>query len=58
MDHTYYTINMTSDGGTLYVGGTSSDISVHDPATLEKKGSIQLPGDMSTADMRLARLLE
>jgi quinohemoprotein amine dehydrogenase beta subunit len=58
MDHTYYTINMTSDGGTLYVGGTSSDISVHDPATLEKKGSIQLPGDMSTADMRLARLQE
>lgn len=58
MDHTYYTINMTSDGSTLYVGGTSSDISVHDPKTLEKKGSIQLPGDMSTADMRLARLQE
>ncbi len=58
MDHTYYTINMTSDGSTIYVGGTSSDISVHDPKTLEKIGSIQLPGDMSTADMRLARLQE
>lgn len=58
MAHTYYTINMTSDGGTLYVGGTSSDISVHDPKTLEKTGTIQLPGDMSTADMRLARLQE
>ncbi len=58
MDHTYYTINMTSDGSTLYVGGTSSDISVHDPETLKKIGSIQLPGDMSTADMRLVRLQE
>lgn len=58
MDHTYYTINMKSDGSTIYVGGTSSDISVHDPKTLEKKGTIQLPGDMSTADMRLAKVQE
>ncbi len=58
LDHTYYTINMKADGSTLYVGGTSSDISIHDPETLKKKGSIQLPGDMSTADMRIARLQE
>lgn len=58
LDHTYYTINMKSDGSRIYIGGTSSDISVHDPETLEKTASIQLPGDMSTADMRLARLRE
>ncbi len=56
LEHTYYTINMTRDGSRLYVGGTSSDISIHDPKTLKKTGSIQLPGDMSTADMRIARL--
>ncbi|MDI3326607.1 quinohemoprotein amine dehydrogenase subunit beta [Pontibacterium granulatum] len=56
MDHTYYNINMTGDGKTIYIGGTSSDISIHDAETLEKIGSIQLTGDMSTADLRLARL--
>ncbi|MBY4676627.1 quinohemoprotein amine dehydrogenase subunit beta [Marinobacterium arenosum] len=56
--HTYYTINMTRDGGKIYVGGTSSDISIHDPKTLNKIGSIQLPGDMSTADLRIAKLIE
>ncbi|MBE9399382.1 quinohemoprotein amine dehydrogenase subunit beta [Pontibacterium sp. N1Y112] len=56
MDHTYYNINMANDGKTLYIGGTSSDISVHRSDTLEKIGSIQLTGDMSTSDLRLARL--
>lgn len=56
MEHTYYNINMTGDGKTLYIGGTSSDISVHRSDTLEKIGSIQLTGDMSTSDLRLARL--
>lgn len=56
LDHTYYTINMTRDGKTIYIGGTSSDISIHDPVTLKKIGSIQLPGDMSTADLRIAKL--
>jgi len=55
MPHTYYNIEITQDGKKLYVGGTSSDISVHDAATLEKIGSIQLPGDMAAADMRIAR---
>ena len=56
LDHTYYTINMTRDGSKLYIGGTSSDISIHDPETLKKVGSIQLPGDMSTADLRIAKV--
>ncbi|MBR9827108.1 MAG: quinohemoprotein amine dehydrogenase subunit beta [Oceanospirillales bacterium] len=56
MPHTYYTINISGDGETLYVGGTSSDISIHDSETLDKIGSIQLTGDMSTADMRVATI--
>jgi quinohemoprotein amine dehydrogenase beta subunit len=56
LPHTYYTINISSDGETLYVGGTSNDISIHDSETLEKIDSIELPGDMSTADLRIAKI--
>ncbi|WP_286239226.1 quinohemoprotein amine dehydrogenase subunit beta [Neptuniibacter halophilus] len=54
--HTYYNLNMLQDGSKIYVGGTSSDISIHDPKTLEKIGSIQLTGDMSTSDLRIAKV--
>ncbi|KEA63920.1 Quinohemoprotein amine dehydrogenase beta subunit [Marinobacterium lacunae] len=56
MPHTYYDLNISGDGKTLYVGGTSSDISIHDSDTLEKIGSIQLTGDMSTSDLRVATI--
>lgn len=56
LDHTYYNINMTTDGKTIYVGGAGNDISIHNPETLEQIGKIQLDGDMSTADLRLAVL--
>lgn len=56
MEHTYYNINMLQDGSKIYVGGTSSDISIHDPKTLEKIGSINLTGDMSTSDLRIAKV--
>lgn len=56
MPHTYYDLNISADGKTIYVGGTSSDISIHDSDTLEKIGSIQLSGDMSTSDLRVATI--
>ncbi|WP_255855644.1 hypothetical protein [Marinobacterium rhizophilum] len=49
MKHTYYNLNISADGKTLYVGGTSSDISIHDSDTLEKTGSIRLSGDITTS---------
>ena len=58
LEHTYYNINISGDGKRLYIGGTSSDISIHDPESLDKIGSIQLTGDMSTADLRVATLVE
>lgn len=54
MPHTYYDLNISGDGKTIYVGGAGNDISIHDTATLKKIGSIQLPGDMSTSDLRVA----
>lgn len=56
LDHTYYNLNISGDGQTIFVGGAASDISVHDSATLAKIGSIELPGDMSTSDLRIARI--
>ncbi len=58
LDHTYYNINISGDGKRLYIGGTSSDISIHDPDSLDKIGSIQLSGDMSTSDLRVAKLTQ
>ncbi|MEH6470345.1 MAG: quinohemoprotein amine dehydrogenase subunit beta [Halopseudomonas sp.] len=58
LEHTYYNINISGDSKRIYIGGTSSDISIHDPDSLDKVGSIQLPGDMSTADLRVARLTQ
>ncbi len=58
LDHTYYNINISGDSKRLYIGGTSSDISIHDPDSLDKIGSIQLSGDMSTADLRVATLYD
>ena len=44
LDHSYYAINISSDGKELYIGGTMSDIAVYDAATLKKIGSIAMPG--------------
>lgn len=53
---TYYAINISGDGKTLYVGGAANDISIHEAATLKKIGGIELSGDMSTSDLRVARI--
>jgi quinohemoprotein amine dehydrogenase beta subunit len=55
LDHTYYTINVASDGSELYVGGTMSDIAVYDTETFAPKGHIEMPGgaDQALASLRL-----
>ncbi|MEZ5932110.1 MAG: quinohemoprotein amine dehydrogenase subunit beta [Alphaproteobacteria bacterium] len=53
LDHTYYTINIASDGSEVYVGGTMNDVTVYDTETLDKIGRIEIPGG---ADQALASL--
>ena len=55
LDHTYYTINVSSDGRELYVGGTMDDIAVYSTDTLERIGTITIPGgpDMVLASLRI-----
>ena len=54
LDHTYYTVNVSTDGKELYVGGTMGDIAIYD-TDLNKIGSIEMPGgaDMSLAHVRI-----
>ncbi|MNR45632.1 hypothetical protein D3C85_1645010 [compost metagenome] len=44
LDHTYYNVNVSTDGKELYIGGTVDDIAVYDSQTLEFKGKIKIPG--------------
>lgn len=54
LPHTYYAVNVSSDGSELYVGGTMNDIAVYDTETLEHIDSIELPGgNMALSSLRM-----
>jgi len=54
LDHTYYVLAFNHAGDKLYLAGTFNDIGIHDPETLNKIGSITLPGgDMSTTTRQI-----
>lgn len=55
LPHTYYAINIASDGSEVYVGGTMCDIGVHSTADLTPLARIEIPGcpDMGVASMRM-----
>jgi len=57
LDHSYYAINISSDGKEVYVGGTMSDIAVYDTETLKKIGSIEMPAgaNMAIASIRVIK---
>ncbi|MEZ5658918.1 MAG: quinohemoprotein amine dehydrogenase subunit beta [Burkholderiaceae bacterium] len=55
LPHTYYVINISSDGKEVYVGGTNDDIGVYDTQTLERIGEMRTPsgGDMAAATLQV-----
>ncbi|SDC01742.1 quinohemoprotein amine dehydrogenase subunit beta [Ruegeria marina] len=55
LPHTYYVINVSSDGKELYVGGTNDDIGIYDSETLERVGEIRMPsgGDMGVSTVHV-----
>ena len=57
LDHTFYAINIASDGHELYLGGAMCDVAFYDPATLAKRSILKLPGcaDQALASMRVVR---
>ena len=57
VDHTYYAINISSDGREVYLGGAMDDIGVYSTDSLKRLGIIRLPGggDQQIASPRLIR---
>jgi len=55
LPHTYYCINVSTDGKLLYVGGTQDDIGIYDAESLERVGEIRLPsgGDMGVSTVHV-----
>ena len=54
LDHTYYAINIASDGKEVYLGGAIDTVAIYDTATLTKQGEISMPGH---ADQSLGSML-
>lgn len=56
-DHTYYAMNVASDGKEIYLGGAMSDIGVYSTDSLKRLAVIPLPGgaDQATTSLRLIR---
>jgi quinohemoprotein amine dehydrogenase beta subunit len=55
LDHTFYDVNVSSDGKEVYLGGTNCDVAFYDAATLEKKDVLRLPGcgDQTLSTLRV-----
>lgn len=55
LDHTFYSVNLSTDGREIYIGGTECDVGFYDAATLEKKAILKLPGctDQSLSTLRV-----
>ena len=58
LPHTYYVINISSDGKEVYVGGTNDDIGVYSTETLERIGEMIIPsgGDMTTSTLQIVKV--
>ncbi|MFP5515081.1 MAG: quinohemoprotein amine dehydrogenase subunit beta [Alphaproteobacteria bacterium] len=57
LPHTYYSINVSSDGTEVYVGGTGCDIGVYSTDTLDRVGQVEIAGcpDQGIASLRVIR---
>lgn len=56
LDRTFYTVNFSTDGKELYVGGTVNEIAIFDPETLESRGKIVISeGDQVLSSLRMIR---
>lgn len=55
LPHSYYSVNVSTDGRTVWLGGALGNLAAYDAETLEKKGQVDLPGNasMSLASVRL-----
>ena len=57
LEHTFYDVNVSSDGREIYLAGTNCDVGFYDSASLEKKAILKLPGcgDQVLSTLRVIR---
>ncbi len=57
VEHTYYNLNMASDGSEVYLGGAMNDIAIYGTDELDHRGNILLPGggDQGLGFLRLVQ---
>ena len=57
LEHTYYSLNIASDGSEVYLGGTMNDIAIYGTEKLDHRGNILLPGggDQGLGFLRLVQ---
>lgn len=55
LDHTFYAVNVASDGHEIYLGGTNCDVGFYDAKSLEKTAILKLPGcsDQTLSTLRV-----
>ncbi|MEO9524829.1 quinohemoprotein amine dehydrogenase subunit beta [Marinobacter alexandrii] len=54
LDHSYYCIAINHAGNKIYLGGTFNDVAIYDADSMEKLGSVQLPGgDMAISTSQI-----
>lgn len=55
LDHTFYDVNVSTDGREIYLAGTNCDVAFYDSASLEKKAILKLPGcgDQALSTLRV-----
>jgi quinohemoprotein amine dehydrogenase beta subunit len=57
LPHSFYTINLATDGSEIFIGGTTCHIGFYDPDTLAQRAMLELPGcpDQSNTGLRVVR---
>ncbi|MBV0892792.1 quinohemoprotein amine dehydrogenase subunit beta [Paracoccus sp. Z118] len=49
LPHSYYSVNVATDGKTIYISGALNDVAAYDAETLERKAELKLPDGSSPA---------
>jgi len=57
LDHTYYSVRVSTDGREIYAGGAMCDVTTFDSTTLARRANLKLPGcgDQTLVSMRVVR---
>ncbi|NML18729.1 quinohemoprotein amine dehydrogenase subunit beta [Azohydromonas caseinilytica] len=57
LDHSFYSVNMSTDGSEVYLGGAGGVVAFYDSRSMKKLGAVNMPGnaDQSIASLRVVK---